>query len=156
MACVLCLPLLLSCFSDREMKRVKLENHSRSFRDHLEADFVDSATRDNRQIEAIAAELSLAMGKRSEHTPLPEYEGDQELYRSATEIAVENWLALARHYADTGRYPQARATYRVILDQYTAARFRTTRAEAEQGLQELEVLQSMPPGHRATGNVLPR
>ncbi len=155
-ASALCLPLLLSCFSDREMKRVKLENHSRSFRHNLEADLVESAARDNRQIEAIAAELSLAMGKRAEETPLPEYEEDRELYRNATEIAVANWLALARHYAATGRYAQARASYRRVLEHYTAPRYRTTRAEAQEGLQEFEVLDPAPAGDRATGRVLPR
>ncbi len=143
---VLILPLLLcACGSELSAMRMDLDRHAHDFRDHLEADLVDTATEDNRKIEAIAAELGLATGKRVEHTPLPDYEQDRALYRTAARIAAENWLALARHYAASGRPTEARATYRIILDGYAAPQHRPIRVQASEGLRELNALAHQTP-----------
>ncbi len=153
---VLVLPLLLcACGSEFSATRMDLDRHARDFRDHLGADLVATATEDNRKIEAIAAELGLAMGKRVEHTPLPDYDQNRDLYVTATRIAAENWLALARHYAARGRPSEARATYRMILDGYTSPRHRSIRDQATEGLRELHALERRPPSDQTTDNVPP-
>ncbi len=152
----LILPLLLSaCGAELSVIRMNLDRHARDFRDHLEAGLVHAATEDNREIEAIAAELGLAMAKSVEDTPLPDYDQDRDLYVTATRLAAENWLALARHYAANGRPREARATYRMILDGYTAPRHRPIRVQATEGLRELHALERRPPAEPAKGNVPP-
>jgi hypothetical protein len=142
-------PLLLAvccligsaCAHDTYQERANLiKNHSDAFYDSLKANRVESAIRSNEQIEAMAYQMGDTVKKRAAQQGTTAVEQEFALMKTANEAAAANWLALGQYFAIKRQYPQARATYRRVIDTYTNPTDRPYREQALRALKDLDVI----------------
>src|SRR5437588_9197287 len=70
-----------------------IKNHSDAFYDSLKANKVESAIRDNEQIEAMASQTGDTVRKRAGEQGTTAVEREFALMKTAKEAAATNWLA---------------------------------------------------------------
>jgi hypothetical protein len=133
--------LLASCAHDTYRERADLvKDHAESFYSHLKANRVESAIRENEQIEAMASQMGETVKKRAAQQGTTPVEREFALMKTANEAAATNWLALGQYFAIKKQYPQARATYRRVIDTYANPTERSYREQAQRALQDIEIL----------------
>jgi hypothetical protein len=138
MACCL---TLASCAHDTYQDRANLiKNHAEAFYDNLKTNRVESAIRSNEQIEAMASEMANTVRKRASQQGMTSVEREFALMNTANEAAATNWLALGQYFTIKRQYPQARTTYRRVIDTYTNAADRPYREQALRALKDLDML----------------
>jgi hypothetical protein len=138
---VACSLILASCAHDTYQERANLiKNHTEAFYDNLKSNRVESAIRDNEQIEAMASEMGNTVRKRAAQQGSTTVEREFALMKTANETAATNWLALGQYFAIKRQYPQARATYRRVIDTYTNPTDRPHREQALRALRDLDML----------------
>lgn len=138
---VTCGLILASCAHDTYQERANLiKNHADAFYDNLKANRVESAIRDNEQIEAMASQMGAAVRKRASQQGTTAVEREFALMKTANEAAATNWLALGQYFTIKRQYPQARATYRRVIDAYTNPTDRPYREQALRALKDLDML----------------
>lgn len=141
--------LFAACAHDTYQQRAdQIKEHSESFYGHLKANRVESAIRENEQIEAMASEMGRTVRKRASLSGTSSAEREFALMKTAHEAAATNWLALGQYFAIKKQYPQARATYQRILNTYNDTTDRPYREQATRALEDLNILQ--PPSASAT------
>ena len=132
---------LASCAHDTYKERADLvKDHAESFYSHLKANRVESAIRENEQIEAMASQMGETVKKRAAQQGTTPVEREFALMKTANEAAATNWLALGQYFAIKKQYPQARATYRRVIDTYTNPTERSYREQAQRALQDIDIL----------------
>ena len=130
-----------SCAHDTYQERANLiKNHADAFYDNLKANRVESAIRDNEQIEAMASQMGDTVRKRAGQQGTTAVEREFALMNTANEAAATNWLALGQYFAIKRQYPQARATYQRVIDTYTIPTDRPYREQAQRALRDLDML----------------
>jgi len=130
-----------SCAHDTYQERTNLiKNHADAFYDNLKANRVESAIRDNEQIEAMASQMGDTVRKRAGQQGTTAVEREFALMVTANEAAATNWLALGQYFAIKRQYPQARATYQRVIDTYTNPTDRPYREQAQRALRDLDML----------------
>jgi len=133
--------ILASCVHDTYQKRVNLiKNHTDAFYDNLKANRVESAIRNNEQIEAMASQMGDTVRKRAGQQGTTTVEQEFVLMNTANEAAATNWLMLGQYFAIKRQYPQARATYRRVIETYTNPTDRPSREQALRALRDLDML----------------
>ena len=141
--------MLASCAHDTYQERANLiKDHTGAFYDNLKANRVESAIRDNEQIEAMASEMGNTVRKRGAQQGSTTVEREFALMKTANETAATNWLALGQYFAIKRQYPQARATYRRVIDTYTNPSDRPYREQALRALRDVDMIDpptSTPP-----------
>ena len=91
---------LVSCAHDTYQQRADLvKDHSEAFYTHLKANRVESAIRENEQIEALANEMGETVRKRASPHGTTPVEREFALMKTANEAAAANWLALGQYFA---------------------------------------------------------
>lgn len=141
--------LLGACAHDTYQQRADvIKDHSEAFYTHLKANRVESAIRENEQIEAMASEMGRTVRKRASLQGASPVEREFALMKTAHEAAATNWLALGQYFAIKKQYPQARATYQRILNTYNDPTDRPYREQAVLALEDLNILN--PPSASAT------
>lgn len=141
MMLVACSLILASCAHDTYQERANLiKNHTETFYDNLKANRVESAIRENEQIEAMASEMGDTVRKRGAQQGSTAVEREFALMKTANETAASNWLAMGQYFAIKRQYPQARATYRRVIDTYTNPTDRPHREQALRALRDLDML----------------
>lgn len=132
-----------SCAHDTYQERANLiKNHTDTFYDSLKANRVESAIRENEQIEAMASRMGDAVRKRAGQQGTTAVEREFALMKTANETAATNWLALGQYFAIKRQYPQARATYQRVIDTYTNPSDKPYREQALRALRDLDMLNS--------------
>jgi hypothetical protein len=101
---------------------------------------VDSAIRENEQIEALANEMGETVRKRASQQGTTPVEREFALMKTANEAAAANWLALGQYFAIKKQYAQARATYQRVLNTYNNPTDRPSRERATRALEDLNIL----------------
>ena len=120
-------------------ERAKLiKDHADSFYGNLKMNRVESAIQDNRKIEAMALQMGDTVRKRTGQPSTPAAEQELALLNTANATAATNWLALGQYYTIKRQYPQARATYRRLIDSYTNSIDRPYREQALRALKDLD------------------
>jgi hypothetical protein len=138
MACGL---MLASCAHDTYQERANLiKNHAEAFYDNLKTNRVESAIRSNERIEAMASEMGNTVRKKASQQGTTSVEREFALMNTANEAAATNWLALGQYFTIKRQYPQARTTYRRVIDTYTNAADRPYREQALRALRDLDML----------------
>jgi len=141
--------MLASCAHDTYQERANLiKDHTGAFYANLKANRVESAIRDNEQIEAMASEMGNTVRKRGAQQGSTTVEREFALMKTANETAATNWLALGQYFAIKRQYPQARATYRRVIDTYTNPSDRPHREQALRALRDVDMIDpptSTPP-----------
>ena len=138
---VACSLILASCAHDTYQERADLiKNHAGAFYDNLKTNRVESAIRDNEQIEAMASEMGDTVRKQAAQQGSTAVEREFALMKTANEAAASNWLALGQYFTIKRQYPQARTTYRRIIDTYTNPTDRPHREQALRALRDLEMV----------------
>jgi len=133
--------LLIHCAHDTYQERANLiKDHTEAFYTHLRANRVESAIRENEQIETMASEMGQTVRKRATLHGMTPVEREFALMKTANETAATNWLALGQYFAIKKQYPQARATYQRVVNTYTNPTDRTYRDQAARALQDLDIL----------------
>jgi hypothetical protein len=127
-----------------------IKNHAGTFYDNLKTNQVESAIRDNEQIEAMASQMGDTVRKRAGQQGTTAVEQEFALMKTANEAAATNWLALGQYFTIKRQYPQAHATYRRIIDTYTNPTDRPYREQALRSLKDLDILN--PPSTTTTTN----
>jgi hypothetical protein len=141
--------LLGACAHDTYQQRADvIKDHSEAFYTHLKANRVESAIRENEQIEAMASEMGRTVKKRASLQGAAPVEREFALMKTAREAAASNWLALGQYFAIKKQYPQAKATYQRILNTYDEPTDRTYREQAARAIEDLNILH--PPSASAT------
>jgi len=141
MLVIACCLILVSCAHDTYQDRANLiKNHAESFYDNLKTNRVESAIRNNEQIEAMASEMGDTVRKRAGQQGTTSVEREFALMNTANEAAATNWLALGQYFTIKRQYPQARSTYRRVIDTYTNAADRPYREQALRALKDLDML----------------
>ena len=141
MVLVACGLILASCAHDTYQERANLiKTHADAFYDNLKANRVESAIRDNEQIEAMASQMGDTVRKRAGRQGTTAVEREFALMNTANEAAATNWLALGQYFAIKRQYPQARATYRRVIDTYTNPTDRPYREQALRALKDLDMI----------------
>ena len=141
MMLIACSLMLASCAHDTYQERANLiKDHTGAFYDNLKANRVESAIRDNEQIEAMASEMGNTVRKRGTQQGSTTVEREFALMKTANETAATNWLALGQYFAIKRQYPQARATYRRVIDSYTAPTDRPYREQALRALRDVDMI----------------
>src|SRR4026207_1513151 len=126
-----------ACAHDTYQERANLiKNHSDAFYDSLKANRVESAIRDNEQIEAMASQMGDTVRKRAGQQGTTSVEREFALMKTANEAAATNWLVLGQYFTIKRQYPQARATYRRVIDTYTNPSDRPYREQALRALRD--------------------
>ena len=143
---VACGLLVASCAHDTYQERANLiKNHADTFYDNLKTNRVESAIRANEQIEAMASQMGDAVKKRAAQQGTTHVEREFALMKTANEAAATNWLALGQYFAIKRQYPQARATYRRVIDTYTNPTDQPYREQALRALKDLDMLNPPTP-----------
>lgn len=143
---VACGLLVASCAHDTYQERAGLiKNHAETFYDNLKANRVESAIRANEQIEAMASQMGDTVKKRAAQQGTTHVEREFALMKTANEAAATNWLALGQYFAIKRQYPQARATYRRVIDTYTNPTDQPYREQALRALKDLDMLNPPTP-----------
>ena len=138
--------LLAGCAHDTYRERADLvKDHSGSFYSHLKANRVESAIRENEKIEAMASQMGETVKKRTAQQGATPVEQEFALMKTANEAAATNWIALGQYFAIKKQYPQARATYRRVIDTYTNSTERLFREQARRALQDIDILNPPAP-----------
>jgi len=133
--------VITSCAHDTYQERANLiKDHTEAFYTHLKANHVESAIRENEQIETMASEMGQTVRKRASKQGATQVEREFALMKTANETAAANWLALGQYFAIKKQYPQARATYQRVVDTYTNPTDRSYREQAARALQDLDIL----------------
>ena len=133
--------LLSSCAHDTYQQRADLvKEHSEAFYTNLKANRVESAIRENEQIEAMASEMGQTVRKRASQQGTTTVEREFALMKTAREAAATNWLALGQYFAIKKQYAQARATYQRVLNTYNDSTDRQYREQAARALEDLNIL----------------
>ena len=133
--------ILASCAHDTYQERANLiKNHAEAFYDNLKTNRVESAIRSNEQIEAMASEMGDTVKKRAAQQGTTSVEREFALMKTANEAAAANWLALGQYFTIKRQYPQARTTYRRVIDTYTNPTDRPYREQALRALKDLDML----------------
>ena len=133
--------LLSSCAHDTYQQRADLvKEHSEAFYTHLKANRVESAIRENEQIEAMASDMGQTVRKRASEQGTTTVEREFALMKTAREAAATNWLALGQYFAIKKQYPQAKATYQRVLNTYNDSTDRQYREQAARALEDLNIL----------------
>jgi len=146
---VACSLILASCTHDTYQERANLiKNHTGAFYDNLKSNRVESAIRDNEQIEAMASEMGHTVRQRAGQQGSTTVEREFALMKTANETAATNWLALGQYFAIKRQYAQARSTYRRVIDTYTNPTDRPHREQALRALRDLDMLD--PPATSTT------
>jgi tetratricopeptide (TPR) repeat protein len=141
--------LLVYCAHDTYQERANLvKDHVEAFYTHLKANRVDSAIRENEQIEAMAGEMGQTVRRRAGQQGTTQVEREFALMKTANEAAAANWLALGQYLAIKKQYPQARATYQRVINTYTNPTDRSYREQALRALQDLDIVN--PPSAATT------
>lgn len=141
MLLVACSLMLASCAHDTYQERANLiKDRTGAFYDNLKANRVESAIRDNEQIEAMASEMGNTVRKRGAQQGNTTVEREFALMKTANETAATNWLALGQYFAIKRQYPQARATYRRVIDTYTDPSDRPHREQALRALRDVDMI----------------
>jgi hypothetical protein len=141
MLLVACCLIGAGCAHDTYQDRADMiKNHSDAFYDSLKANRVESAIRNNEQIEAMANQMGDTVRKRAGEQGTTAVEREFALMKTANEAAATNWLALGQYFAIKRQYPQARATYRRVIDTYTNPTDRPYREQALRALKDLDML----------------
>ena len=141
--------LLSSCAHDTYQQRADVvKDHSEAFYTHLKANRVESAIRENEQIEAMAGEMGRTVRKRASLQGTASVEREFALMKTAHEASASNWLALGQYFAIKKQYAQARATYQRILNTYNDPTDQAYREQAARALEDLNILD--PPSASAT------
>ena len=132
---------LVSCAHDTYQQRADLvKDHSEACYTHLKANRVESAIRENEQIEALANEMGETVRKRASQQGTTPVEREFALMKTANEAAASNWLALGQYFAIKKQYAQARATYQRVLNTYNNPTDRPYRERATRALEDLNIL----------------
>ena len=143
---VACGLLVASCAHDTYQERANLiKNHADTFYDNLKTNRVESAIRANEQIEAMASQMGDTVKKRAAQQGTTHVEREFALMKTANEAAATNWLALGQYFAIKRQYPQARATYRRVIDTYTNPTDQPYREQALRALKDLDMLNPPTP-----------
>ena len=138
---VACSLIGTGCAHDTYQERANLiKDHADAFYDNLKANRVESAIRENEQIEAMASQMGDNVRKRGSQQGTTAVEREFALMTTANEAAATNWLALGQYFAIKRQYPQARATYRRVIDTYMNPTDRPYREQALRALRDLDVL----------------
>ena len=138
-----------ACAHDTYQQRADvIKDHSEAFYTHLKANHVESAIRENEQIEAMASEMGRTVRKRASLQGASPVEREFALMKTAHEAAASNWLALGQYFAIKKQYAQARATYQRILTTYNDPTDQPYREQAARALEDLNILN--PPSASAT------
>jgi tetratricopeptide (TPR) repeat protein len=138
-----------ACAHDTYQQRADLiKDHSEAFYTHLKANRVESAIRENEQIEAMASDMGRTVRKRASLQGAAPAEREFALMKTAHEASASNWLALGQYFAIKKQYPQARATYQRILNTYNDPTDQPYREQATRALEDLNILN--PPSASAT------
>ena len=146
MVFVACGLILASCAHDTYQERANLiKDHADAFYDNLKANRVESAIRDNEQIEAMASQMGDTVRKRAGQQGTTSVEREFALMKTANEAAATNWLALGQYFTIKRQYPQARATYQRVIDTYTNPTDRPYREQALRALKDLDMLNPPTP-----------
>lgn len=133
--------MLANCAHDTYQERAtQMKNHADAFYDNLKANRVESAIRENEQIEAMASQMGDTVRKRASQQGTTQVEREFALMKTANEAAAANWLALGQYFAIKRQYPRARATYRRVIDTYTNPTDRPYREQAQRALKDLDML----------------
>ena len=141
MVLVACGLIGAGCAHDTYQERANLiKDHADGFYDNLKANRVESAIRDNEQIEAMANQMGDIVRKRASQQGTTTVEREFALMKTANEAAATNWLALGQYFAIKRQYPQARATYQRVIDTYTNPTDRPYREQAQRALKDLNML----------------
>ena len=141
MLLVACCLIGAGCAHDTYQERADLiKNHSEAFYDSLKANRVESAIRNNEQIEAMANQMGDTVKKRAGQQGTTAVEQEFALMKTANESAATNWLVLGQYFTIKRQYPQARATYRRVIDTYTNPTDRPYREQALRALKDLDML----------------
>ena len=141
MLLVACCLIGAGCAHDTYQERADLiKNHSDAFYDSLKANRVESAIRNNEQIEAMANQMGDTVKKRAGQQGTTAVEQEFALRKTANEAAATNWLVLGQYFTIKRQYPQARATYRRVIDTYTNPTDRPYREQALRALKDLDML----------------
>ena len=141
MVVLACCLILASCAHDTYQERANLiKDHADAFYDNLKTNRVESAIRENEQIEAMASQMGDTVRKRAGQQGTATVEREFALMKTANEAAATNWLALGQYFAIKRQYPQARATYRRVIDTYTNPTDRPYREQALRALMDLDML----------------
>lgn len=141
MLLVACCLIGAGCAHDTYQERADLiKNRSDAFYDSLKANRVESAIRNNEQIEAMANQMGDTVKKRASQQGTTAVEQEFALMKTANEAAATNWLVLGQYFTIKRQYPQARATYRRVIDTYTNPTDRPYREQAMRALKDLDML----------------
>jgi hypothetical protein len=141
MLLVACCLIGASCAHDTYQERADMiKNHSEAFYDNLKANRVESAIRNNELIEAMANQMGDTVKKRAGQQGTASVEREFALMKTANEAAATNWIALGQYFSIKRQYPQARATYRRVIDTYTNPTDRPHREQALRALKDLDML----------------
>jgi hypothetical protein len=133
--------VLMYCAHDTYQERANLiKDHTEAFYTHLKANHVESAIRENEQIETMASKMGQTVRKQAALRGATPVEREFALMKTANETAAANWLALGQYFAIKKQYPQARATYQRVVNTYTNPTDRTYREQAVRALQDLDIL----------------
>ena len=133
--------ILANCAHDTYQERANLiKNHAEAFYDNLKTNRVESAIRDNEQIEAMASQMGDTVRKRACQQGATSVEREFALMNTANEAAATNWLALGQYFAIKRQYSQARGTYRRVIDTYTNLTDRPYRDQALRALRDLDMV----------------
>jgi hypothetical protein len=133
------------CAHDPYQERADLiKEHSEAFYDHLKADRVEHAIRENEQIEIMAGEMGRTVRTRAAQQGAAAVEREFALMKTANEAAATNWLALGQYFAIKKQYARARATYQRVINTYTSPTDLAHREQAERALRDVDLLDPPP------------
>lgn len=133
--------VLAGCAHDTYRARAELvKDHAESFYSHLKANRVESAIRENEQIEAMAGQMGETVKRRAARQGSTQVEREFALMKTANEAAAANWLALGQYFAIKKQYSRARATYRRVIDTYTNLTEGSYREQAQRALQDIDIV----------------
>ena len=133
--------LISACAHDTYQRRADLiKDHSEAFYTHLKANRVESAIRENEQIEAMADDMGRTVRKRASLQGTTQAEREFALMKTAHEAAATNWLALGQYFAIKKQYPQARSTYQRVINTYGDSTDQAYREQAARALEDLNIL----------------
>jgi len=138
---VACSLIGTGCAHDTYQERANLiKDHTGAFYENLKANRVESAIRNNEQIESLASQMGDTVRKQAGQQGTTAVEREFALMNTAKETAASNWLALGQYFAIKRQYTQARATYRRVIDTYTNPTDRPYREQALRSLRDLDML----------------
>lgn len=133
--------VLTHCAHDTYQERANLvKDHTEAFYTHLKGNRVESAIRENEQIEAMASEMAQTVRKRAGQQGSTGVEREFALMKTTKEAAATNWLALGQYFAVKKQYAQSRATYQRVINTYTNPTERSYREQAARALEDLNIL----------------